>query len=71
MKDVTPTDMFKAINDLKKQIRDNSNRAEMSSISRDKIWSELSHLSEKSSRLEKLVVVLALIQTITLILGVI
>lgn len=70
MKDVTPADMFKLISELKKQIRDNYNRAEMSAISRDKIWFELKHLNSKSSRLEKLVVVLALIQTITLILGV-
>ena len=70
MKDVTPADMFKLINELKKQIKDNYNRGEMSAISRDKIWSELRHLNSKSSRLEKLVVVLALIQTVTLILGV-
>ena len=70
MKDVTPADMFKALNDLKKQIRDNSNRAEMSKIGRDKIWFELTQLKTKSSRLEKLVVVLALIQTITLIVGI-
>ena len=70
MKDVTPADMFKAINDLKKQIRDNSNRVEMSKIGRDKIWYEITQLKTKSSRLEKLVVVLALIQTITLIVGI-
>ncbi len=70
MKDVTPADMFKAINDLKKQIRDNSNRVEMSKIGRDKIWYEITQLKSKSSRLEKLVVVLALIQTITLIVGI-
>jgi len=70
MKDVTPADMFKAINDLKKQIRDNANRVEMSKIGRDKIWYEITQLKSKSSRLEKLVVVLALIQTITLIVGI-
>lgn len=70
MKDVTPTDMFKAINNLKKSIRELNNKAELSVINRDKIWTSLDELKSKSSRLEKLVVLLALIQTITLILGV-
>jgi len=70
MKDVTPAEMFKAINELKKQIRDNSNRAEMSKIGRDKIWFEINQLKSKSSRLEKLVVLLALIQTVILIVGI-
>lgn len=70
MKDVTPTDMFKAINNLKKSIRELNNKAELSVINRDKIWASLDELKSKSSRLEKLVVLLALIQTITLILGV-
>jgi len=70
MKDVTPADMFKALNNLKKQIRDNSNRSELSKISRDKLWFEIKELRQKSSRLEKLVVLLALIQTINIIIGV-
>ena len=70
MKDVTPAEMFKAINNLKKSIRDLTNKSELSIINREKIWSELDGLKSKSSRLEKLVVLLALIQTISLILGV-
>ena len=70
MKDVTPSDMFKDINNLKKSIRELNNKAELSVINRDKIWASLDELKSKSSRLEKLVVLLALIQTITLILGV-
>ena len=70
MKDVTPSDMFKAINNLKKSIRELNNKAELSVINRDKIWASLDELKSKSSRLEKLVVLLALIQTITLFLGV-
>ena len=69
MKDVTPSDMFKAINNLKKSIRELNNKAELSVINRDKIWA-LDELKSKSSRLEKLVVLLAVIQTITLFLGV-
>jgi len=70
VKDVTPAEMFKAINNLKKSIRDLNNKSELSIINREKIWSELDDLKSKSSRLEKLVVLLALIQTISLILGV-
>ena len=70
MKDVTPAEMFKAINNLKKSIRELNNKAELSAINRDKIWASLDELKSKSSRLEKLVVVLAVIQTITLFLGV-
>ena len=70
MKDVTPAEMFKAINNLKKSIRELNNKAELSAINRDKIWVSLDELKSKSSRLEKLVVVLAVIQTITLFLGV-
>ena len=70
MKDVTPSDMFKAINNLKKSIRELNNKAELSVINRDKIWATLDEIKSKSSRLEKLVVILAVIQTITLFLGV-
>ena len=70
MKDVTPADMFKAINDLKKHIRDLRNKSELSQINRDKIWSEITAIKGKSSRIEKLILLLAVIQTITLILGV-
>ncbi len=70
MKDVTPADMFKAINDLKKHIRDLRNKSELSQINRDKIWSEIIAIKGKSSRIEKLILLLAVIQTITLILGV-
>jgi len=70
MKDVTPADMFKAINDLKKHIRDLTNKSELSQINRDKIWSEITAIKGKSSRIEKLILLLAVIQTITLILGV-
>lgn len=70
MKDVTPSDMFKAINNLKKSIRELNNKAELSVINRDKIWASLDELKSKSSRLEKLVVLLAVIQTITLFSGV-
>ena len=70
MKDVTPSDMFKAINNLKKSIRELNNKAELSVINRDKIWTSLDELKSKSSRLEKLVVLLAVIQTVTLFLGV-
>lgn len=70
MKDVTPAEMFKAINNLKKSIRELNNKAELSVINRDKIWTSLDELKSKSSRLEKLVVLLAVIQTVTLFLGV-
>ena len=59
MKDVTPSDMFKAINNLKKSIRELNNKAELSVINRDKIWATLDEIKSKSSRLEKLVVILA------------
>jgi hypothetical protein len=55
MKDVTPADMFKAINDLKKNIRDLTNKSELSQINRDKIWSEITAIKGKSSRIEKLI----------------
>ena len=70
MKDVTPAEMFKAINNLKKSIRELNNKAELSVINRNKIWTSLDELKSKSSRLEKLVVLLAVIQTVTLFLGV-
>tara|TARA_B100000927_G_scaffold123504_1_gene99566 strand:- start:2640 stop:2855 length:216 start_codon:yes stop_codon:yes gene_type:complete len=70
MKDVSPAEIFKAINNLKKSVRDLHNKSELSSINRDKIWVSLNELNSKSSRLEKLVVVLAVIQTLTLFLGV-
>ena len=70
MRDVTPAEMFKSLNDLKKNIRELKNKSELSQINRDKIWQEISALNSKSSRLEKLILLLALIQTIQLILGV-
>ena len=70
MRDVTPAEMFKALNDLKKNIRELKNKSELSQINRDKIWQEISALNSKSSRLEKLILLLALIETIQLILGV-
>ena len=62
--------MFKDKKKKKKSIRELNNKAELSVINRDKIWASLDELKSKSSRLEKLVVLLAVIQTITLFLGV-
>ena len=67
---VTPTDIFKQYNEIKKQVRDLSNKAELSVINRDKIWKSLEDLQAKSSRIEKLVLLLALIQTIYIFIGV-
>jgi len=67
---VTPSDVFKQYNEIKKQVRDLSNKAELSVINRDKIWKSLDDLHAKSSRIEKLVLLLALIQTIYIFIGV-
>ena len=70
MKPLEPSDLFKNLNLIKKEIREVKNKAELAVINRDKIWASLDELKSKSSRLEKLVVLLAVIQTITLFLGV-
>lgn len=67
MKPLEPTDLFKNLNNIKKEIRDVKNKAELAVINREKIWSNIDDLKRKSSRLEKLILLLALIQTITLI----
>ena len=67
MKPLEPSDLFKNLNAIKKEIREVKNKAELAVINRDKIWSNIDDLKSKSSRLEKLILLLALIQTITLI----
>mgnify|MGYP001334136852 FL=1 len=67
MKPLEPSDLFKNLNEIKKEIREVKNKAELAVINRDKIWSNIDDLKSKSSRLEKLILLLALIQTITLI----
>ncbi len=70
MQPLEPDKLFKALNTFKKQIRELKNKSELSVINRDKLWNAVDDLRAKSSRLEKLVVLLALIQTITLFIGV-
>tara|TARA_B100001287_G_C22502858_1_gene444488 strand:+ start:528 stop:743 length:216 start_codon:yes stop_codon:yes gene_type:complete len=70
MQPLEPDKLFKSLNTFKKQIRELKNKSELSVINRDKLWSAVEDLRAKSSRLEKLVVLLALIQTITLFIGV-
>ena len=67
MKPLEPSDLFKNLNAIKKEIREVKNKAELAVINREKIWSNIDDLKSKSSRLEKLILLLALIQTITLI----
>lgn len=67
---VTPADVFKQYNEIKKQVRDLQNKAELSVINRDKIWKSIKDAKSKSSRIEKLVLLLAVIQTIHIIIGV-
>jgi hypothetical protein len=67
---VTPADLFKQYNEIKKQVRELQNKAELSVINRDKIWESIRDTKSKSSRMEKLVLLLAVIQTIHIIIGV-
>ena len=67
---VTPADVFKQYNEIKKQVRELQNKAELSVINRDKIWESIRDSKSKSSRIEKLVLLLAVIQTIYIIIGV-
>lgn len=67
---VTPADLFKQYNEIKKQVRNLNNKAELSVINRDKIWKSIDDLQHKSSRIEKLVLLLAVIQTIYIVIGV-
>lgn len=67
---VTPADIYKQYNEIKKEIREVKNKAELAVINREKIWSNIEDLKSKSSRLEKLILLLAVIQTIAIIIGV-
>ena len=67
MKPLEPSDLFKNLNLIKKEIKKVKNKAELAVINRDKIWANINDMKSKSSRLEKLILLLALIQTITLI----
>lgn len=67
---VTPADVFKQYNEIKKQVRDLNNKAELSVINRNKIWKSIDDLRSKSSRIEKLVLLLAVIQTVYIFIGV-
>lgn len=67
---VTPADLFKQYNEIKKQVRDLNNKAELSVINRNKIWKSIDDLRSKSSRIEKLVLLLAVIQTVYIFIGV-
>lgn len=70
MKPLEPSDLFKNLNNIKKELREVKNKAELAVINRDKIWTQINDLKKKSSRLEKLILLLALIQTVSIIIGV-
>tara|TARA_R100000005_G_C4913673_1_gene150188 strand:- start:128 stop:343 length:216 start_codon:yes stop_codon:yes gene_type:complete len=70
MKPLEPSDLFKNLNHIRKELRELKNKAELAVINRDKIWTQINDLKRKSSRLEKLILLLALIQTVSIIIGV-
>lgn len=67
---VTPADIYKQYNEMKKSLKKVTDRVDLASINRDSIWQSISDIRQKSSRIEKLVLLLAVIQTIAIIIGV-
>ena len=67
MQPLEPSDLFKNLNIIKKELREVKNKAELAVVNRDKLWIAINDLNSKSSRLEKLILLLALIQTVILI----
>lgn len=67
---VTPADIYKQYNELKKKLDELKNRVDLAALNRDSIWHSINDAKEKSSRIEKLVLLLAVIQTIAIIIGV-
>lgn len=65
---VTPADIYKQYNEIKKKVDELKNRVDLAALNRDSIWHSINDAKEKSSRIEKLVLLLAVIQTITIIL---
>jgi len=67
MQPLEPSDLFKNLNNIKKELREVKNKADLAIVNRDKLWIAINDLNSKSSRLEKLILLLALIQTVILI----
>lgn len=67
MQPLEPSDLFKNLNNIKKELREVKNKADLAIVNRDKLWAAINDLNSKSSRLEKLILLLALIQSIILI----
>lgn len=65
---VTPADMYKQYNEVKKKLDDLKNRVDLAALNRDSIWYNITDLQNKSSRIEKLILLLAVIQLITIII---
>jgi len=68
MKDVTPADIFKKINTLDKDITETKRSFDVRMYNEfQKLNKKIVEYSDKTSRLEKLILLLAVIQTITII----
>ena len=67
MQPLEPSDLFKNLNNIKKELREVKNKADLAIVNRDKLWAAINDLNSKSSRLEKLILLLALIQSVILI----
>jgi hypothetical protein len=67
MQPLEPSDLFKNLNNIKKELREVKNKADLAIVNRDKLWTSINDLKSKSSRLEKLILLLALIQIVILI----
>lgn len=67
MQPLEPSDLFKNLNNIKKELREVKNKADLAIVNRDKLWAAVNDLNSKSSRLEKLILLLALIQSVILI----
>jgi len=65
---VTPADIYKQYNELKKKLDELKNRVDLAALNRDSIWHSIHDAKDKSSRLEKLVLLLAVIQLLTIII---
>ena len=65
---VTPADIYKQYNELKKKLDELKNRVDLAALNRDSIWHSIHDAKDKSSRLEKLVLLLAVIQLLTIVI---
>jgi len=65
---VTPADIYKQYNEIKKKVDELKNRVDLAALNRDSIWHSIHEAKEKSSRIEKLVLLLAVIQLLTIII---